>query len=81
MKLKRYARSLQNPDTCMVLFHVSHRADGLCVLPAQDLLLFPSDATFERVTQADGRVFVLKFSSSDQRHFVSFSSSFIVGRL
>ncbi|THH19194.1 hypothetical protein EW146_g1926 [Bondarzewia mesenterica] len=35
----------------------------------EDLLLFPSDATFERVTQADGRVYVLKFSSSDQRHF------------
>jgi 26S proteasome regulatory subunit N13 len=37
----------------------------------QDLILFPPDASFVSVPQASGRVYVLKFSSSDQRHFVS----------
>ncbi|KAF5389238.1 hypothetical protein D9757_003480 [Collybiopsis confluens] len=35
----------------------------------EDLILFPTDATFSGVSQASGRVYVLKFSSSDQRHF------------
>ncbi|KAF9267508.1 adhesion regulating molecule [Marasmius fiardii PR-910] len=35
----------------------------------EDLILFPSDATFTKVSQSSGRVYVLKFSSSDQRHF------------
>ncbi|KAK7469131.1 hypothetical protein VKT23_003622 [Stygiomarasmius scandens] len=35
----------------------------------EDLILFPSDAAFSKVTQSTGRVYVLKFSSSDQRHF------------
>ncbi|KAJ4482217.1 proteasome complex subunit Rpn13 ubiquitin receptor-domain-containing protein [Lentinula aciculospora] len=35
----------------------------------EDLILFPSDATFSKVSQGSGRVYVLKFSSSDQRHF------------
>ncbi|KAG6844254.1 hypothetical protein H0H87_008426 [Tephrocybe sp. NHM501043] len=36
----------------------------------EDLILFPSDASFVKVAQAtSGRVYVLKFSSSDQRHF------------
>ncbi|KAH9042068.1 adhesion regulating molecule [Lactarius pseudohatsudake] len=35
----------------------------------EDLILFPTDASFVTVSQATGRVFVLKFSSSDQRHF------------
>ncbi|EIM81648.1 adhesion regulating molecule [Stereum hirsutum FP-91666 SS1] len=37
----------------------------------EDLILFPSDATFVKVSQAGdgGRVYVLKFSSSNQRHF------------
>ncbi|KAJ8080681.1 hypothetical protein PM082_017515 [Marasmius tenuissimus] len=37
----------------------------------EDLILFPTDATFTKVSQSAGRVYVLKFSSSDQRHFVS----------
>ena len=37
----------------------------------EDLILFPGDASFVKVGQAGGRVYVLKFSSSDQRHFVS----------
>lgn len=37
----------------------------------QNLILFPPDASFVSVPQASGRVYVLKFSSSDQRHFVS----------
>lgn len=38
---------------------------------SQDLILFPGDASFVRVPQsAWGRTYVLKFSSSDQRHFV-----------
>lgn len=35
----------------------------------EDLILFPTDATFSKVTQSNGRVYVLKFSSSNQRHF------------
>ncbi|KAH9986704.1 proteasome complex subunit Rpn13 ubiquitin receptor-domain-containing protein [Russula vinacea] len=35
----------------------------------EDLILFPPDASFVSVPQASGRVYVLKFSSSDQRHF------------
>ncbi|KAK1231188.1 hypothetical protein PQX77_005714 [Marasmius sp. AFHP31] len=35
----------------------------------EDLILFPTDATFTKVSQSAGRVYVLKFSSSDQRHF------------
>ncbi|CCM03498.1 uncharacterized protein FIBRA_05632 [Fibroporia radiculosa] len=36
----------------------------------EDLILFPSDATFNKVEQsAWGRTYVLKFSSSNQRHF------------
>ncbi|TCD70146.1 hypothetical protein EIP91_004616 [Steccherinum ochraceum] len=36
----------------------------------EDLILFPSDASFNKVAQsAWGRTYVLKFSSSDQRHF------------
>lgn len=37
----------------------------------EDLILFPSDATFSKVPSASGRVYVLKFSSSGQKHFVS----------
>ncbi|KAJ2935162.1 hypothetical protein H1R20_g1928, partial [Candolleomyces eurysporus] len=36
----------------------------------EDLILFPTDATFSKVSQSSaGRVYVLKFSSSNQRHF------------
>ncbi|KAL0581000.1 hypothetical protein V5O48_000994 [Marasmius crinis-equi] len=35
----------------------------------EDLILFPTDATFSKVSQSSGRIYVLKFSSSDQRHF------------
>ncbi|KAF9468566.1 proteasome complex subunit Rpn13 ubiquitin receptor-domain-containing protein [Collybia nuda] len=35
----------------------------------EDLILFPSEATFVKVPQSQGRMYVLKFSSSNQRHF------------
>ncbi|KAF8194256.1 proteasome complex subunit Rpn13 ubiquitin receptor-domain-containing protein [Pholiota molesta] len=35
----------------------------------EDLILFPFDASFVKVSQSPGRVYVLKFSSSNQRHF------------
>ncbi|KAF8158332.1 proteasome complex subunit Rpn13 ubiquitin receptor-domain-containing protein [Crassisporium funariophilum] len=35
----------------------------------EDLILFPSDASFVKVSHSPGRVYVLKFSSSNQRHF------------
>jgi hypothetical protein len=35
----------------------------------EDLILFPFDASFVKVSQSQGRVYVLKFSSSNQRHF------------
>ncbi|KAF8526090.1 adhesion regulating molecule [Gautieria morchelliformis] len=35
-----------------------------------DLIIFPSEASFEKVSQAaGGRTYVLKFTSSNQRHF------------
>jgi len=38
-----------------------------------DLIIFPSDASFVRVSQSPGgRMYVLKFTSSDQRHFLWF---------
>jgi len=37
----------------------------------EDLILFPGDAKFEKVSQSSwGRTYVLKFESSDQKHFV-----------
>jgi len=37
----------------------------------EDLILFPEDAKFEKVSQSSwGRTYVLKFESSDQKHFV-----------
>ncbi|KJA24058.1 hypothetical protein HYPSUDRAFT_39191 [Hypholoma sublateritium FD-334 SS-4] len=35
----------------------------------EDLILFPFDASFVKVAQSTGRIYVLKFSSSNQRHF------------
>ncbi|KIM43390.1 hypothetical protein M413DRAFT_444214 [Hebeloma cylindrosporum] len=35
----------------------------------EDLILIPFDASFVKVSQSSGRVYVLKFSSSNQRHF------------
>ncbi|KAF8322498.1 adhesion regulating molecule [Clavulina sp. PMI_390] len=41
-----------------------------------DLIIFPEDASFVKVTQSPGgRVHVLKFSSSDQRYFFWFQDS------
>ncbi|KAJ3011869.1 adhesion regulating molecule 1 [Thoreauomyces humboldtii] len=34
-----------------------------------DLIIFQDEAEFEKVTQSDGRVFVLKFKSSSQKLF------------
>ncbi|PPR00199.1 hypothetical protein CVT24_004902 [Panaeolus cyanescens] len=42
----------------------------------EDLILFPTDATFTKVEQSpSGRVHVLKFSSSNQRHFFWFQDA------
>jgi len=44
----------------------------LSIFSPQDLILFPGDASFVKVAESSsGRVFVLKFESSDQKHFVS----------
>jgi 26S proteasome regulatory subunit N13 len=40
--------------------------------PLKDLILFPSDASFLKVSpSSSSRTYVLRFSSSNQRHFVS----------
>lgn len=45
----------------------------------QDLILFPGDASFVKVEQsAWGRTYVLKFSSSNQRHFVRHAPLFTI---
>lgn len=42
----------------------------------KDLILFPGDASFASVNEAQGgRTYVLKFTSSDQRLFVSHTIS------
>ncbi|KAJ7095973.1 adhesion regulating molecule [Mycena belliarum] len=50
------------------LFHFTwkNRTSGVV---DEDLILFPSDASFVKVPHPTGRVYVLKFSSSNQRHF------------
>ncbi|KAJ7134452.1 proteasome complex subunit Rpn13 ubiquitin receptor-domain-containing protein [Mycena epipterygia] len=50
------------------LFHFTwkNRTSGVV---DEDLILFPSDASFVKVPQSSGRMYVLKFSSSNQRHF------------
>ncbi|KAF8073815.1 proteasome complex subunit Rpn13 ubiquitin receptor-domain-containing protein [Lyophyllum atratum] len=57
---------LTNGDDGLLHFTWKNRSTGDV---QEDLILFPSDASFVRVSQAPGRVYVLKFSSSDQRHF------------
>ena len=50
-----------------------------CDTDYKDLILFPGDATFAKVEQsAWGRTYVLKFSSSNQRHFVRTTHSWIL---
>lgn len=60
---------LSNSDDGLLHFVWRERATGTF---GEDLILFPGDAVFEKVAQAPGgRTFVLRFESSDQRHFVS----------
>jgi hypothetical protein len=42
--------------------------------------MFPGDAKFTKVDSVEGRVYVLKFSSSAERHFVSTCSPVIHNR-
>lgn len=45
-----------------------HIFDCVCVL--QDLIIFPGDAEFKRVSQCTtGRVFILKFKDSARKYF------------
>ncbi|KAJ7505428.1 adhesion regulating molecule [Mycena galericulata] len=50
------------------LFHFTWKNRTTGVVD-EDLILFPSDASFVKVAQSSGRMYVLKFSSSNQRHF------------
>ncbi|KAJ7254350.1 proteasome complex subunit Rpn13 ubiquitin receptor-domain-containing protein [Mycena haematopus] len=50
------------------LFHFTWKNRTTGVVD-EDLILFPSDASFVKVPQSLGRMYVLKFSSSNQRHF------------
>lgn len=60
---------LSNSEDGLLRFMWKERATGSL---GEDLILFPGDATFEKVEQAPGgRTYVLRFESSDQRHFVS----------
>ncbi|KAF9219166.1 adhesion regulating molecule [Gyrodon lividus] len=61
------AVTLSNSDDGLLHFVWKERTTGNV---GEDLILFPGDATFEKVSQAPGgRTYVLKFESSDQRHF------------
>lgn len=67
--LTKGAIVLSNNDDGLLHFMWKEHATGTL---GEDLILFPGDATFEKVTQAPGgRTYVLRFESSDQRHFVS----------
>ncbi|KAI0917276.1 hypothetical protein AcW1_007491 [Taiwanofungus camphoratus] len=58
---------LQNDDEGLLHFMWKNRVTNEV---EEDLLLIPTDATFLKVNQsAWGRTYVLKFSSSNQRHF------------
>ncbi|KAH0832329.1 adhesion regulating molecule [Lanmaoa asiatica] len=58
---------LSNNDDGLLHFMWKERATGGL---GEDLILFPGDATFNKVAQAPGgRTYVLRFESSDQRHF------------
>ncbi|KAG9315497.1 adhesion regulating molecule [Chiua virens] len=58
---------LSNSDDGLLHFMWKDRATGN---PSEDLILFPGDATFDKMEQAPGgRTYVLRFESSDQRHF------------
>ncbi|KAH9922824.1 adhesion regulating molecule [Epithele typhae] len=58
---------LQNGDDGLLHFIWRNRTTNAV---DEDLILFPGDAAFVRVEQsAWGRTYVLKFSSSNQRHF------------
>ncbi|KAI5117918.1 hypothetical protein M0805_001998 [Coniferiporia weirii] len=60
------AISLHNEDG-LLHFKWRNRVSGEV---EEDLILFPQDASFSKVTQAQGgRTYVLKFMSSNQRHF------------
>ncbi|KAJ7147534.1 adhesion regulating molecule [Mycena crocata] len=50
------------------LFHFTWKNRTTGVVD-EDLIIFPSDASFVKVPQSGGRMYVLKFSSSDSRHF------------
>ncbi|KAL1950582.1 hypothetical protein VTO73DRAFT_5706 [Trametes versicolor] len=58
---------LQNGEDGLLHFIWKNRSSNVV---DEDLILFPGDATFAKVEQsAWGRTYVLKFSSSNQRHF------------
>ncbi|KAI5990017.1 adhesion regulating molecule [Pisolithus albus] len=58
---------LSNGDDGLLHFMWKERPSGIM---REDLILFPGDAKMERVTQErSGRTFVLRFDSSDQKHF------------
>ncbi|RDB17911.1 hypothetical protein Hypma_000888 [Hypsizygus marmoreus] len=58
---------VSNGDDGLLHFAWKNRTTGEV---EEDLILFPSDASFVKVSQApSSRVYVLKFSSSNQRHF------------
>lgn len=59
---------LSKDETFLVHFMWKDRTTGEV---GEDLILFPGDAKFEKVSQSSwGRTYVLKFESSDQKHFV-----------
>ncbi|KAF8650142.1 hypothetical protein AX16_005377 [Volvariella volvacea WC 439] len=76
---RREGTSVVEPDTRKGAISLTNGEDGLLHFlwtnratneVEEDLILFPTDASFVKVQQApSGRVYVLKFSSSNQRHF------------
>ncbi|TFK28017.1 adhesion regulating molecule [Coprinopsis marcescibilis] len=60
------AISLTTGEDELLHFIWKNRTTGVV---EEDLILFPTEATFSKVAQSNGRVYVLKFSSSNQRHF------------
>jgi len=77
--LRREGTNIVEPSPTKGAIYLTNGEDGLLHFfwkdrttntIEEDLILFPSDASFVKVSQSSsGRVYVLKFESSNQRHF------------
>ncbi|TXG61161.1 hypothetical protein EZV62_012524 [Acer yangbiense] len=67
------------PDTRKGLVHIARGEEGLVHFQwldrtqnvvEDDQIIFPDEAVFEKVNQASGRVYILKFNTDDRKFFI-----------